>query len=59
MQHVPLSETSTTDLARQIYANAAVQRRNPPDSAAATAARRANRPLLAEMATRPDAPPVR
>lgn len=42
----------TAALYEAIQANVAIQKRNPPDSPEATAARENNRPLLAEMARR-------
>jgi hypothetical protein len=42
-----------------IEANVAVQKRNRFDSQDSINARRFNRPLMAEMATRQDAPPVK
>jgi hypothetical protein len=43
---------STDNLHTQILLNVEIQKRNHPDSDLATAAREANRPLLAEMARR-------
>ena len=43
---------TTDNLHTQILLNVEIQKRNHPDSELATAAREANRPLLAEMARR-------
>jgi hypothetical protein len=50
---------STDQLESLIIRNADIQRQNHPDSPIAASARKANRPLMAEMATRKDAPRVR
>lgn len=55
-----LAQDMTTDeLYAAVVANAEIQKRNPMDSHESTRARVRNRPFMAELATRPDAPPVR